>query len=42
MTGIVAMVHGPSHSFGGAGIFVVVILVVIVVIFLRMYGPRRK
>ncbi len=42
LTGIAVMVHGPSHNFGGASIFVVLVLLVIVAIFIRAYGGKRR
>lgn len=39
---VAIMVHGPSHNFGGAGIFVAAVLLLIVVIFARVYGGKRR
>jgi hypothetical protein len=42
LSGVAIMVHGPSHNFGGAGIFVIVFIALIVLIFVRVYGRRKR
>ena len=42
LTGVAIMVHGPSHNFGGADIFVIVFIALIVLIFIRVYGRRNR
>jgi hypothetical protein len=42
LSGIAIMVHGPSHNFAGADVFVIVFIALIVLIFVRMYGRRRR
>jgi hypothetical protein len=42
LSGVAIITHGPSHNFGGAGIFVIVFIALIVLIFVRVYGRRKR
>jgi hypothetical protein len=45
-TGVAIMIHGPSHDFPGATVFVFAVVLLIVLILVRVYAggnrsPRR-